>query len=255
MLINNYFGFIFYSIAIYEYCMLKFPNETQEIILYIIDKLMFFISKTQIIISKQNKNINEIIDKYKKYQIFITFITFFKFLSNTQNCILQTEKYIVSLDFVKDNTPIYTFSENFYKFNSQKIPSEFDFCVITHQKNKRVEKKWNGINNILQKFVEVSYKPVLIEFSIDVEDYETIIESFKIELKTNEYNFLIEGNQFDYKFFIYFITMYYKKHVCNLSDKLLENYKLKIIDADINIREYTKNEIIIVGKNNLSLLT
>jgi hypothetical protein len=89
-------------------------------------------------------------------------------------------------------------------------------------------------------------KFMLVEFTIDG-------NSYKIDLKTDNYNYYMIGNKFTKEFFIYFLFDHMK---INYNPKHPLKCGLKIIDHDVNKIELDftdKNEYIILEKNGYKL--
>lgn len=99
-------------------------------------------------------------------------------------------------------------------------------------------------------FEESKIKFMLIEFIFGG-------NSYKINLKTDTYNYYMVGNKFTKDFFIFYINEYLlSKYDQHETDKY-EKYTLKMIDHDVNKieLEFTdKNESILLEKNTYKLL-
>jgi hypothetical protein len=83
-------------------------------------------------------------------------------------------------------------------------------------------------------------------------------KTYKIDMKTDEYNYYMIGNKFTKDFFIYYINQHllskYEQHEIDKN----ERYILKIIDHDVNSMtiDFTdKNECILLEKNGYKLIT
>ena len=232
--INLFFNFFF---NFFINLCIRFP-QIEQLFYY----LVLFISKTQIYINRQTKiiNNNNTFQNLKQFMINKLYIR--------QN---KTTDNSIYVEFIKNNNCIYAFYySTTYTINT---PYDYDFIILTHLKNKIIEKTWNK-NNIL--FIKYSYfKPeyslIMCEMNISNDIYK---RTFPICFTTNEYNYLIENNIFDSKFIIYFITKYYSKQIVNISTESLLHYTLHILDADANLTETNKDYNIIVNKDNLSYI-
>ena len=78
--------------------------------------------------------------------------------------------------------------------------------------------------------------------------------SYKIDLKTDEFNFYIIGNSFTRQFFVYYL-----KQILKINEEIKDDviFSLKIIDHDVNTVELDfidKNEGILLEKSGYKLL-
>ena len=110
-------------------------------------------------------------------------------------------------------------------------------------------------------------KKLLTEVSVDENyDYEMadiqfmLVElkignnTYKIDLKSDNYNFYVVGNCFTKKFFVYYLTEILKPTQQFDNDN---KFIIKIIDHDVNSIEFEftdKNESIMLEKNGYKLL-
>jgi hypothetical protein len=78
---------------------------------------------------------------------------------------------------------------------------------------------------------------------------------YKIDLKTDTYNFYLVGNEFKEKFFIYYLQQHLK--INQLIDYTHDKLTLKILDHNVNALtiEFTdKLESIVLEKNGYKIL-
>jgi len=128
----------------------------------------------------------------------------------------------------------------------------FDFILYSwfDDENEYVNKKIMYEKNDIVSSSELSeIKFMLIEINIGENNY-------KIDLKTDRYNFYVVGNALTKQFFIYYLKRFLK--VNNLIyDNDNDKISIKIIDQNVNIIEFDftdKNENIVLEKNGYKLL-
>jgi hypothetical protein len=204
-----------------DYLKRNFPEKYNEICLDLSYQVIYIFSKGQIILLKTYNSINKYIDnhfylKYIKTEIFnrmdVVQNEICQIKSNGEIYIKYNEKN-EDINFENDNNSIYIYSDN-------KGRMEYNYVnkVILHS----------------QPFIfnyEVSnIKFILFEVKIGE-------KSFKIDLKTNKYNFYIVNNIIDKRFLLYFLNDY---QFCNLYDYYHNEEKIyvKIIDQNVNLKEF-----------------
>jgi hypothetical protein len=151
-----------------------------------------------------------------------------------------------TIEFIKDGNVILTCFKNDILNNSLKTPDVFDFIIYSKPEFES--------NN------KVNYKKLLYKYPINEEDF--IIENtdyrfmlteinidnniIKLDLNKDDYNYFVVDNKIDK----YFLTYFLKKYHNYDTEKILENYTLKIIDENICIKETDNFETIILNKKN-----
>jgi len=206
----------------------RFPNDFKRIMIEISFNCIYAFSRLQILFSQTNILMNKYIDSNPT-------------LSRYKNELkLYLKPVIPNMnEFIRDGKPIklYTSTDSKYDFEIISWYNTKTNCIdkrIIHNKEE---------NNIdLTEIIE--FKFMLIEFKIG----ETKI--YKINLKTDEYNYYLIGNKFTKEFFIYYLNQY-----LNIDEFVTDNddkFMLKIIDQNVNTfeLEFTdKNESIELEKN------
>jgi len=200
----------------------RFPKQVISVGLLIMPvvtdvtfNVLYFVSKTMIFFIKVKKNIN---------------------------------KFIKMPSLLKRN---YETKTEFFK-NGERIPLEnsekHDFALFSWMEddtscvNKKIMYDINDINDQMAISEQSEIKFMLIEIKIG-ED-----KTYKIDLKTNDYNFYLVGNKFTKEFFIYYLINYLNIDKTILNETTLS---IKIIDHNVNIfqMEFTeKNEHFILNK-------
>ena len=181
---------------------------------------------------------------YSKCQIFFTkYIATNPFYLKVIELFKTKDRYGLHYLFVKDNFH-YDIDVDLPDLiiigNLSKVPTPKK--IVYDEKHKDVD--FEDLD-----FEESNIKFMLIEFKIGYKPY-------KINLKTDLYNYYIIGNKFTKDFFIYYINEHllskYDQHETNKDEK----YMLKIIDHDVNSIEIDftdKNESILLEKNGYKL--
>ena len=204
-----------------DYLKRNFPEKYNEICLDLSYQVIYIFSKGQIILLKTYNSINKYIDnnaylKYIKTEIFNK-------MEVVQNEICQ----------IKSNGEIYIK----YNAKNEDIKFENDNNSIYIYSDNKGRMEYNCVNKVIlhsQPFIfnyEVSnIKFILFEVKIGE-------KSFKIDLKTNKYNFYIVNNIIDKRFLLYFLNDY---QFSNLYDYYHNEEKIyvKIIDHNVNLKEF-----------------
>lgn len=106
------------------------------------------------------------------------------------------------------------------------------FKPVTHDKNKYVVTlhKQSDDNILSIIATETTYKFILLECTPVCEEEEEQ-PTFKIDLKTNEYNYYVAGNRLNKDFFRYFLS-------CHLGfQKQVNAFKVHLIDNEVKTHE------------------
>ena len=122
----------------------------------------------------------------------------------------------------------------------------FDLIIVSDKKDESEQ-----INKIhYTEFPQIldDYKHSTIKFfSVELEYKDTI---HSIELTNENYNHYIVNNVLNKAFFKYYLT-----NVLNIEiDKNTFDYKLSVIDHNVNIVELTQNDSLIIKENNYELI-
>jgi len=131
-----------------------------------------------------------------------------------------------------------------YKKNDKNIENNFNIIIYTDRKNKKV---FNDIPSVYN-YEESDFKFILIEIIINN-------EILKIDFKTNEYNYMIVDNIINKDFIFYFLKKHYEKYVKTVFyyGGKLDNYRLKILDQNVNEILLDKDNCLTIKKNNYEL--
>ena len=213
-----------------EYLKNKFPEKYQEIIVSFSYHLIYLYSKAQILYMNLIKVVNKKIEENPNLLK----------LKNDLDLLMNPKSGIPNMvDYIKNGNPV------------DKGDDDFDFMIYSWLDNNKscINKKILYDLNEPLSFSEVSdIKFLLVEFKIGENS------SHKIDLKTNEFNFYIVGNNFNKHFFLYYLKQFLK-----IGEEIKDDDKftLKIIDNNVNTVELyftNKNESILLEKNGYKLL-
>jgi hypothetical protein len=147
---------------------------------------------------------------------------------------------VLDLLYVKDNFHI-------------NVPCESPDLIIATDLSKMPALKKIVYNKTINDsdiiFEESTVKFMIVNFKVGE-------NSYKIDLKTDEYNYYLIGNEFTKDFFIFYINQHilskYEQHETNKYEK----YSLKFLDQNVNMIEIDftdKNESILIEKTDYKL--
>lgn len=212
-----FIGFAF-GILLNNFFEEKFPNE-------------FKTFKNFLINTSVNISYN-IIYCYSKLQIF-----FIK-AKNKLNLFIESNPTLLKIrnDFNNSNEP----EKNIDYCNG------YDFYIYNHIDNNIINKQifYKDSNQPMNELSEIKF--LLIEFKIGENVY-------KIDLKTDKFNYYLLGNNFTKDFFIFYI----KTHLNKTHESNNNNCSIKFIDHNVNQFEIEftyKNESILLEKNGYKLI-
>jgi hypothetical protein len=196
---------------------------------------IYYFSKLQIFFSQVKRNVDTFIENNPNL---------FKIKQNLVSLFSKPDNEKVTRRYVVKNHKLYDLSDT--------NGSNPDFIILSwlSDDNKCFNKKiiYSKNDDILM-IDNSDIKFLLIEFKVG--DNRT----FKLDLKTSEFNYYIVGNKFTKDFFIFYI-----KHYLHFNDDIKDTDKcsLKLIDHDvntINLDFSDKNESIVFDKNTYNVST
>jgi hypothetical protein len=132
----------------------------------------------------------------------------------------------------------------------QPDTGQSDTCIYIFADNEHMNKT-GCVNNVILRtspFVvkyEVSdIKFMLVEIKINDGFY-------KLNFKTDSYNYYVVNNRLDRQFFIYFLKKYQIYDFANDNIEKFASFHVKIIDQNVNVREFeiTQGNFITIQKN------
>jgi hypothetical protein len=223
---------IYYLFGMFSFLMLLYVNlynhqfDFKIFIMNLSYNFINLVSKFQIYFFKINKELNKIIQQCP-------------LLLTLKNSIIS--KTIVNdIEIFKDGVPY------------QEIINDYDFVIYSNNDNGNSEVINKIIldnkSNIFEKYEVSNIKFMLLELNVGNK------LSFIINLKNNNYNFYIVGNNFNLKFFEYYVKNIMKKNFLFEND---DKITLSILDQNVNnthIELHPKNQSILLEKTNYKII-
>ena len=222
-------------------------NNLKEPIMSLGYNLVYCYSLAQIKCNKIKTVVSTLISNSKITILWDALINFLK----ENELIKETEKiYTITTykDGTKTNFDFLTNSDTLSDIANCLLENKdiFDLIIVSDKKDESEQ-----INKIhYTEFPQIldDYKHSTIKFfSIELEYKDTI---HSIELTNENYNHYIVNNVLNKEFFKYYLT-----NVLNIEiDKNTFDYKLSIIDHNVNVVELTQNDSLVIKENNYELI-
>ena len=190
---------------------------------------------------------NTIINSPKITILWTTLIIFLK-----ENELIKETENIYTITTYKDGTKsnfdFIANSDTLSDIVSWKLENKDNFDLIIVSDKKDGSEQINYIHYTEFPQILDDYKHSTIKFfSVELEYKDTI---YSIELTNENYNHYIVNNVLNKDFFKYYLT-----NVLNIEiDKNTFDYKLSVIDHNVNIVELTQNDSLIIKENNYELI-
>jgi len=208
----------------------RFPNEVRFILTDITYHAIYFYSKAQIHLTRLHKKINELVESNP---------SLLKIKHEIDAIMKSNKKTVIMSEVFKDGE----------KLSLEEV-SVCDLALFSWigDNNNCVHKKIiYDINEPLGMSECSDIKFILIELCVGD-------KSYKVDLKTDTYNFYLVGNKFTKQFF-----RYYLKQQLTIDEPINADAKftLKILDHNVNTLELEftdKNESILLEKNEYKVL-
>jgi hypothetical protein len=212
-----------------NYFKINYPEQHNKFIIESLYSLIYYFSFVQIKITKLWCYLN---NKY---------ITFIKLNPRLSEIVDKLEK--------KQQNTIEYISNNSNLVSLEK-PHHFDFIIYndftntTNTNNKLILHELLFNNEIV--YEQTKYNFILCEITIG----DKIV---KIDFKNENYNFMIVNNKIDALFINYFMKKYYRYE--DISDVLWFDYKIKILDQNVNEVVLDTTKEIVLGLENYEVKT
>jgi len=225
-MINEILNSILTAVLIADVVERRFPSGFQSFVVEISYNCIYLFSKLQIFISNSNEKLNNMIDNNH---------TLLKIKNDIKN--LLKPGILIAHEFIKDGKPIDLFNGT---------ETDYDFSIVswTDETNNYINKKldYDRDPHTVSLSTASDMKFILIEIKIGDTD------PYKIDLKTDKFNYYLVENKFNKQFFIFYLQNYLEIKEIKYDEKIY----LKIIDQDVNTfeMEFTdKNESFVLEKN------
>ena len=224
MLLTQILNSILIGSLFFDMLERRYPTEFKNTLIQTSMNLIFIYSKLQIHLIKINKKIYDFIESNSTLLKIKN--EFDAIMKSRNNGVMMTE-FFKDGKIVNDETNNIDFAINSWFDNDKNIVNK----QIVYNLNKLIS---------ISECSDIKF--ILVELIIGENKY-------KIDLKTDNFNYYIVGNEFNKQFFIFYL----KHHL-----KVIENINsytqmsLKIIDNNINELKFDftdKNEYILLEKN------
>ena len=225
--IANLLKTVIFSFLLNDYLKRTYPKQYEDHLVttsfnlvYAFSVIQIKIKQVQRYILNANPGLTKLLETYNKTRI-----------KNTINFILE-RKIIFSTTILTPDID---------------HPKNHDFIIYSDSKtiNKKLLTEVSVDENYDYEMADIQF--MLVELKIENNTY-------KIDLKSDAYNFYVVGNCFTKKFFVYYLTEILKPTQQFDNDN---KFIIKIIDHDVNSIEFEftdKNESIMLEKNGYKLL-
>ena len=226
-----------------EHLKQKYPQQYEEFIISASYKFIYLYSQGQIVYETgchqiklfidSNPRLKNLVDKMYKKDIIQNEI------SQITNGTIITKKY--------NNTT----EESYFSNNDTNNDDTNKNCIYIFSDNEKVSET-NCVNKIILHSEPFSINYEVSDVKFILVEIKMIDKSYKIDLKTDKYNYYIVDNILDIHFFIYYLNNY----ICNFKDDYdsinIKNLLVKIIDQNINVQELeiTNSKYIVIKKDN-----
>jgi len=228
---------VFTIILVNDYFKRNYPQQYENFIITVSFKIIYLYSKCQIVYIKFSNKIKSYMDTIPKQPI-----TFKLDKNRVKNEICQyvngekgkifitdniLEQFVVYDLLKEDINSIYIYSDNLNPMN--------ETCI-----NKVIISE----NPVSLVYDSSDIKFILLEVSINDKRY-------KIDLKSDTYNYYIWNNILNRQFFIYYLKTYNADEISNqINNNFPDILNIKLIDQDVNMKEFeiTDTKCIILGK-------
>ena len=230
-------------ILLNEYLKQKYPQQYENCIISASYKLIYLYSQGQIIYKKGFCKIKLFIDSNPRLKNLVDNIYKKNIIQNEISQIINgtiiTKKY--------NNTT----EELYFDNNNDNNDDTNNNCIYIFSDNEKASET-NCVNKVILHSQPFSINYEVSNVKLILIEIKMIDKTYKIDLKTDNYNYYIVDNILDIKFFIYFLNNY----ICNFKDDYdsinINNLLVKIIDQNVNVHELeiTREKYIVIKKDN-----
>ena len=228
-----FFKSFVFSFLVNDYLRKNYPEKYDEVFFNVSFKLLFLFSKSQIIINRTNRylvdNFNQVMIENPKINIFIeNCINYYnRFTKNTNS--------IHDIEFISDGKIIYSDSKKNIINDAINFQMSYDFIIYSDY--NLTENTY--INKKIQKSIENK------NFDYELSDISFILSEIiigdkiiKVDFKTENYNYYIVNNTFNEKFILYFLSKHYISEIKDIPIDSIKQFKMKIIDYNVDTKNY-----------------
>jgi hypothetical protein len=238
-ILNNFLFFIYLGLVTIDLFKTIYPETFQIYITNIGYKVIYYYSKTQIII----KNVYDNLPENIKDILFSVYVYFYHSGKNKNDNMIEVvfEGHIIN---------------KFNKNNIDKLLNiNYDFILCSKTLGDLTHKRIIYAEDNLDINDETLFvcEPSEIKFIMT----EIILQDkkFNIDFKINNHNYYVCDNIFNSKFIIYFLNEYYSQEIKEISlDKLL-NYEVLLLDENVRQKMVDFKDSIKINKNGYTIFT
>ena len=202
--ITNLLRAVFFGYLLNDYLKNRFPKRYEEIIISFSYNIIYVYSKAQIFYMNIVKTVNKKIEETPKL---------LKLKNDLDLLLKQKNGQVTMIECIKNGVLCNDFTETDCDFTLYSRLDDSTSCL-----NKKIV---YDLDDSIDIYEVSTIKFLLVEFRLGEKPY-------KIDLKTDTYNFYIVGNKFTKQFFRYYLTEILK--VTESADI----FSLHIIDHNVN---------------------
>lgn len=224
--ITNLLKSVFFAYLLDDYLKRTYPKKYEDLFITVSYNLILMYSKAQIFYMNMVKNVNKKIEETPKL---------LKLKNDLDLLLNQKNGAVTMVEFIKNGI-----------LTDNLSMTECDFVLYSRlddSKNCLNKKIVYALDESIDVYEVSTIKFLLVEFKIGEKTY-------KIDLKTDAYNFYIVGNKFTKQFFRYYLTEILK--VTESAD----NFSLRLVDHNVNEVELDfsdENDHILLEKTDYKL--
>ncbi len=202
--ITNLLRTVLFAFLLNDYLKSRYPKKYEELFVTVSYNLIYVYSKAQIFYMNIVKSVNKKIEETPKL---------LKLKTDLDLLLKQKNGKVTMIECIKNGVLCNDFTETDCDFTLYSRLDDSNSCL-----NKKIV---YDLDDSIDIYEVSTIKFLLVEFKLGEKLY-------KIDLKTDTYNFYIVGNKFTKQFFQYYLTEILK--IMESADK----FSLHIIDHEVN---------------------
>ena len=225
-LITNFFRTVLLTLLLCDYLERTYPKKCEEIFVTVSYNLIYVYSKAQIFYMNIVKTVNKKIEETPKL---------LKLKNDLDLLLKQKNGQVTMIECIKNGVLCNDFTETDCDFTLYSRLDDSTSCL-----NKKIV---YDLDDSIDIYEVSTIKFLLVEFRLGEKPY-------KIDLKTDTYNFYIVGNKFTKQFFQYYLTEILKMN------EIADDFSVHIIDHNVNEIELIfsdENDHILLEKTDYKL--
>ena len=243
------------GILLSDYLKIHHPEIYEEVVLYI--EFIYNKSKETAITSSYNA-----IYLYSKCQIMFNKYNphLQKWLEPIiQKIVTHNNTKIDDIEFILDGNVVYRTTKDkmieFYEDVANQ-PIQYDFIIYSDHSNVS-----NTNNNQITRKILKTRPSKESDFEYEKSDIKFMLCEFcvgdkkiKVDFKNDHSNYYVVNNKFDTKFLKYFLQKYYADYIENMNLNEIHDFKINIIDHNVDNIISDKDNIVKLSKNSYELV-